>query len=142
MPGEALDLGLRPIIRPYRDTDIDVVIGTWIHSYEKHAPATPAYKAGQRKLIHRLIASPWTRIMVAASSEYDDAVLGWACAEDNVLHYCHVKDPFRRLGIAKDLMKALNLNMDTVSYTHETRAGRVIMQRFKGAVYDPWLLTR
>lgn len=140
----AENLELRPILREPRDSDMDLVIGSWLRSYRKHAPLTldSIYYPGQRKIINDIMINSNNRLLVCASSEYDDAVLGWCCADPvrQILHYCHVKEPFRRLGIATMLLDVLGLNPKTMRFSHITRVGQGIMNRYKNYNHDPWSL--
>ena len=132
--------GPQPVLRAYRAEDFDLVMGTWLWTYRKHAPRCrdETYFKGQRRLIIRLIEE--CDVAVMASSESEETVLGWAVGESGkLLHYLHVKDPFRRLGIARQLLSALSLELKGLRYTHATRAGEAIMARFNGD-YDPWAL--
>lgn len=142
----AESLELRPILREPRDSDMDLVVGSWLRSYRKHAPLTrdDVYYPGQRQLIGKLLSSAFIRILICASSEQDDTVLGWACAHPDLslLHYCHVKEPFRRLGLAKMLINGLELDPQTLRYSHVTRVGQGIMNRYKNYNMDPWSLMR
>jgi len=124
---------------------MDLVVGSWLRSYRKHVPLTldEIYFPGQQRLIMSILAATSeTRLLICASSEHDDTILGWACADAQMrlLHYCHVKEPFRRLGIATMLLDGLGLQAKTMRYSHGTRVGFVIMRRYNNHNYDPWSL--
>ncbi len=91
-------------IRHARDTELNLVRDSWIGSYRRvsWASRVPAeiYDAGMRAMIDRTLEH--AGVLVAESR---GVVLGWACYDDSRLHYVYVKNRWRRLGIAKALVR-------------------------------------
>ncbi len=83
------------------------------------------------KVADRILGS--SELRVACLADDTDVVLGYALVQDNVLHYCFVKKPWRKQGIAKSLCAGV----DTV--THLTRVGQSIKNR-KALTYNPFLI--
>lgn len=135
------------VLRPFRAEDRDFIEASWIDSFKDGCVGfiTPAvlastYYPGQRYLVRRLTRHGAT-IWVAATPEYDDAILGWVVAQHpGVLHYVYVKTAFREHGIAKALLSKIGLDLATVTYTHVTKRGKDIIERYPGANFNPWIL--
>lgn len=136
------------IIRPFRPDDRDFIEASWIDSFKDGCvsfinPAVTAgvYYPGQRYLVRRL-TMPKAIILVAVTPDYDDAILGWVVAAlPNVLHYIYVKTVFRENGIAKALLAKAGLDLATLTYSHVTRRGKDIIEKYPGATFNPWVLT-
>lgn len=131
-----------PIIRDFHEEDRDFIEASWISSYGSMFHGLMShrqYTDKQRELIRRLM--PRSQIKLAVTPHFEDAILGWACAELGTLHYVYVKAAFQRCGIARSLVKALGLNPERFSYTHISKRSREILGRSE-SIYDPWFLMR
>jgi len=136
-------------LRPMAPGDVDFLYSTWLHSYwDGDAPALrdvskPLYFRGQQGLIDDVLQR--SSVLVACDPLSHDDAFGWACFEVRagilVWHYTYVKKPFRRMHLASFLLvqaAALGNTRVGVSYTHQTRLGRRLMDKFRG-VYNPYL---
>lgn len=137
------------IIRPFRETDRDFIEGSWMLSFRDGLIdylQTPyvrrsVYYRGQRKLIHALMNRPGAVCLIAATADYDDAILGWMLLEgEYVVHYVYVKDAFRGQGIARQLLASVNISEDDLVYTHVTKKVKDLLERRTNATFNPWLL--
>lgn len=125
--------------------DAAFIADSWLRSYRKsadHIPG-PVYYAEHRHVIEGLL--PKCTVQIAHHAEDVHQILGW-CAVQRIalqsgnsvwaLHYCYVKQPFRRLGIASRLLAGLVGAGDFCS--HQTAAGAAVARRL-GLVFNPYL---
>ena len=93
---------------------------------------------GHWGVVDRCLTGP--RVVLVAHPEGDeDTILGWTCAELDVLHYVYVKAPFRRLGIARTL---LGRYKPLTTCTHWTPVIREWASRGRAYTFNPYLLER
>ncbi len=147
---EALELGGEILIRPYEPEDQALIFSSWLQSYWDGLVryllpvAKTTYYGEQHRLIDRAFHRPGTVTVIAASSAEPHVIIGWLMAERTpkaeILHYVYVKEPFRRLGIARTMLSAVGKGLATLQYTHTTKRWQQIMQRYPDAVFNPWLL--
>lgn len=97
-------------VRKADDGDISFIYSSWLKSYaaqNKDQPKITVYKM-HRKVVQRLLEDGIT--LVACMEDDPDQVLGWLCAQRIpkflVVHYCYVKAPYRRFGLARALIDA------------------------------------
>ena len=100
------------------------VIDTWIRSYRKSPYSkgipTQIYYPYQRAIIESLIDQSQT--LVASNINDEDQLIGYICFEKTtppILHYLYVKKIFRRLGVAKQMLKQIDQG-DLLLYSHKT----------------------
>jgi hypothetical protein len=93
----------------------EFVIPSWLQSYARslvakllradgrYSTGRDIYWSSQRKKIEQILSTPGVRVIVATVS---DTSVGWTCEDRSrrVLHYCYVKDAFRKLGVARALI--------------------------------------
>ena len=96
-------------IRPAEPQDAGFIYSSWIQAYEsqnKDQPKLAVHKM-HRPVVSRLMAQAIT--MVATVEKDRDHLLAWLCAERTskflIIHFCYTKEAFKRLGIAKALLK-------------------------------------
>jgi len=114
-------------IRKADEGDISFIYSSWLKSYaaqNKDQPKITVYKM-HREVVSRLLEDGIT--LVACMEDNPDQVLGWLCAQRIpkflILHYCYVKAPFRRFGLARSLVDAF-----------EYRSGEPVALSHKGYV--------
>jgi GNAT superfamily N-acetyltransferase len=128
-------------IREAKLTDLDIVVPIWLTTYRDGAGPMPGkvYYPLQRKKIYHLLSN--SMIFIACDLEDENHIYGWVCGDRHdeaaVIHYVHVKEAFRRYGIARELLKEFEPKKE-MFYTHFTRKGREVARRF-GAVFNPYL---
>ena len=119
------------VTRPPTPSAIPGLLQVWADTYRKSrwAGALPnniywdAYSEAFRQLLNR-----GARVLVAASAEHPELVLGWIVYEPTargevVCHYAYVKPLYRRRGLANALLDAAGLTKDCV-YTFRTEDAR------------------
>ena len=114
-------------IRKADEGDTSFIYSSWLKSYasqNKDQPKITVYKM-HRSVVRRLLEEGIT--LVACMEDDPDQVLGWLCAHRIpkflILHYCYVKAPFRRFGLARSLVDAF-----------EYRAGEPVAISHKGYI--------
>lgn len=140
----AVDPNTVPAVRFAAPADLPFIFSTWLKSYRR-SPAVQgvpdkAYYAGEHALINRLILRPNTRVLVATPSDAPDIILGYAVLElpsapqgATCVHYVYVKQAFRQMGIASQLLRDLPQGS---AYSHYTKACQWL---FKGDTFNPYL---
>jgi hypothetical protein len=133
-------------VRQFEPEDRKFVFSSWFESYRKGgcAPevAFPTYLDGQGHLIERLIGDrAHTTILVITPTTIPDEICGWACADVSreIVHYTYVKQAYRRLGMARQLVTSLFGSRKPAWFTHETRVGRTLAGKL-GVKFNPYLL--
>ncbi len=98
--------------REWRDEDRAFVMDSWLRSYRssKWAGITPnhLYFDVTRVCINQLL-DRGAKILIAHAPTSEDAIIGFLCYEqlkngEVAVHYCYVKDPYRRAGVASRLI--------------------------------------
>lgn len=126
---------------PSRDSDEPWVIATWLDSYRASRSAgliLDWYEVmyGQ---IDKLLSLDTTAVIVAINDELDDPSsdgFGWLAYEDlprgdRILLYCYVKPPFRRMGLADQLLKKAGLD-ENPRYACKTDLGDKWLREKRG----------
>lgn len=121
-------------IRPSRPDDINMVLSSWAKSYLYlgnwiYKPSEGLYLKGKDRLIKKLLET--STILVATTEEDESQILGYIVLDPETVHYCFVKEPFRKFGVGKELMK----NATSQSfYSHHTSYTKFIKSDLR---YDP-----
>jgi hypothetical protein len=129
-------------IRPLRDGDVNFILSTWLKSYydalttfSKRAQAKIAppneifFKEHQEKIKAELLKS---KCLVCVAPDEENQIIGYIVFDGDCLHYCYVKQVFRKMGVAKALSaKAQSLK----HYSHHTPYSKYVN---KGLVFNPY----
>lgn len=83
-----------------------------------------AFFSAYHAFLGRLFAKPTICVLICCLKEDQDVILGYSVTEPGVLHFVFVKEPWRRLGIARDLIPA-----NTKVFTHLTKLGWMLRRR-------------
>lgn len=131
----------RVALRGAEESDFPFIYSTWLkglrfgndvfglieqESYFKH----------YHRAIEVILARPDTHIQVACLTEDPNTILGYSVlGDEDTVHYVHVKQAFRRFGIAKELCpKAIK------RVTHVTKVGWAILkEKHPTAIFNPFL---
>ena len=140
----------QPIIRQARVSDIQFLTSSWLKSYRNAAAVrgvpNSVYFFYHHKLLEELLSR--CTVLIYCYPDNQDQILGYVCAEvfDSalVVHYAYVKKTFRRLGIAKALIKHLVETEEppAVLYTHKTKDIYPLERdlKEKGWLFHPYML--
>ncbi|MDQ3023239.1 MAG: hypothetical protein M3R04_02460 [bacterium] len=126
-------------IRECRESDLPLVLNSWLRSYRNEDAVRTVTNeiyysevVGQKARILDLMAHG--RTVVACDLDDADSVFGWACSSiahpgvsvPPVMHYVYVKQAYRGNGLGRALLGALGVGKAPVWATHETRAVRAL----------------
>lgn len=130
------------IVRPFKDGDLNFILSTWLRSYydaltqySKRAQARLApshdvfFQEHQRKIKETLKTA---KVFILTTAEENDQIIGYIVFEGDALHFCYVKAPFRKLGVAKKLCKEM---VGVKQYSHHTTYSKYIAKDF---IYNPY----
>ena len=117
--------------------DLRFVAASWFLSFwkgtmQRAGAAYEQYRPAQDALINTLLQR--SRVVVVAAESVPDEIVGYAVLEKHYAHYVYVKSAYRRMGVAKGLLRS-----GTTRYTHSTRAGNRVA-RALGITFDPYQL--
>ncbi len=135
------------LIRKAEADDFPLVLDSWIKSvrdspWAGNVPNNMAMAVLQESLKQLMLRG--AKVLVAANPDRPQQIVGWICAEpgresEKVVHAVYTKRPFRRLGIAKQLLASVGLSpTDPFPYTYRTLMSRV----FPNAKYLPGIQRR
>lgn len=116
-------------IRLGTTADLPLVSSTWLRHYRRrsaYARAVPErlYATEQRALITLILQR--TPVVCAVDASAPEVVLGYLVADAVCVHWLHVKDGFRGLGLARMLAKHAQ---GALYYTHETDDAATLARR-------------
>lgn len=84
------------------------------------------------------------QVKVACLKEDEDVILGYIIFEEpNILHYVFIKEAFRRLDVAKNLIQHALTDQDTIEFSLKTNTGRKVLTHSQTRlkfIYNPFLL--
>lgn len=89
------------VLRPGTEADHNFVLSSWIRSYRGNgSPWVPT------EAHHRLIEAALKRdkLWVACGITDPSVIYGWACGNEEALHYVFVKLDFRSMKMARELI--------------------------------------
>lgn len=136
-------------IRPFNQSDLSFIFGTWLNSYYYGSRFTEKIKKTiyfdhHHQIIQRIIDHPKTDILVACSDEDQNTIFGYLVAQDYlkpIIHYLYIKGPFQGFGIARELVLESGLNPNDCYFTHWTRDTGWVLDKYPEAVYNPYLIS-
>lgn len=136
-------------VRPYRhDTDQAFIYSTWLRNY-KHSSyfakrIKPAiFFAGHHKLVDHILSKPTTTTLIAHPRNDEDTILGYMVCEalsTPVVHFVFVKEAFRKMGVARALLKASGMSVERLAFSHWTYPVDELIQKYPDLIYNPYAL--
>jgi len=143
-------------IREAVETDYNFIFDCWRRSYAesefaKKIPAQTFFLKHHRwieKILHN------AKVLIACSKDFPDEIRAWICFGEEeeevrmnmknhdatadvmppVLHFCYVRGPFRKLGLASYMIKKAGLPKNS-EVSHINDDGKWIV---KGRIYNPY----
>lgn len=115
-------------IREMRGTDHALVADSFLRSLTAELPAGACWKCLRREL-ERHLRSPESICLTAVSEENDDQIFGWSVTNGERLIYVYVREPFRRKGVAYDLVSRRFFT----GYANLTEKGQAFLQAIEQA---------
>ncbi len=133
------------LFREATEGDINFIFASWLKSYRNSPDAarirTRVYYLHQHPRIEQILLR--SKTIVASTKDDPNHIVGYIVIEKpNTLHYIYVKQIYRNLGIAKQLLsQILDHPPDVLTYTHSTAAARHILKYFKETSFVPFVTT-
>jgi hypothetical protein len=97
-------------IRPASNDERAFVLDSWVKSYQDVMPLhARTYGLGRWGWMRRVAewAIATTPTLVVTLTGAPEVVLGWCCGKPGLVHYCYVKGPARKQGLATELLEAV-----------------------------------
>lgn len=139
-------------IRDGRDSDLKFMFSAWLNGYAPdsviyselrrlhemgklpHGAPMDLYRALVTGIIRRWLKPASAKFVVVCDPADDDTLVGFAAVDGPELLYVYVKQPFRRMGVARRLLKQFPLT----SYVLKTEQGlRRLRPTAHGLTYRP-----
>lgn len=131
------------VIRGGVGGDVGFVMQTWLRSAQKDFPLClvprDLFYASHGKLVEGAVGR--SVVLVAASPEDADLIMGWACVEQGVLHFVYVKGSLRGFGLGRALLDAGGIDTTkAMTVSHLNAWTRKLAARGVRIEYDPYSL--
>lgn len=121
---------MTPRMRSLLDTDKAFIYSTWLRglyhgdSWYNQIDKT-SFFTNYAKVVDVILSRPDTTVRVLCDPEDEDTIYGYIILGQNLIHWCHVKEPWRLKGYANLLLG--NQKIDTV--THVSKPGNAIRKK-------------
>jgi|6_EtaG_2_1085325.scaffolds.fasta_scaffold28100_1 hypothetical protein len=126
-----------------RPEAVPFVMSSWINSYAHGGDMDKRMVLRNHRRVISLL-SPHAELYLAVPLDDDgvmdgNTILGWCCrdARRGTLHYVYVKDGFRNVGLAHDLLYTGTRHGFPKEHTHETRSWRKTTYA-QGSIFNPY----
>lgn len=125
-------------IRPFWYDDLPFIFSSWLkslrwgNSYYQSIDQDSYFK-GQHRAIERILGDKTTTVKVACLADAPEVLVGYAAYTGTVLHFVYVKEDWRGIGLAKDMVPN---TIKTVS--NFTRVGLSILRKHPGVLINPY----
>lgn len=119
--------------------DLDFIYNSWIKSYRNRVPVCKTlYCKKQHDLITSILGR--STILVATPDTDPELIVGYLVYEaESTLHWVYVKQSFRHMGIAQELLKYAGLT-DDFEYSHLAPSFFSRWLMLRGGEYNPYVL--
>jgi len=146
----AIKPSLQIAIRNGTEADLPLIFNSWLKAY-KHSSrfaqriTNEVYYKYHHAVIERILARG-ASVLVATPSDDSQTILGYLVAEQldvPTLHFTYVKAPFRRFGIARQLLASYMLSVGTCQtavFTHWTKDCDWATEQLTFLQYNPYLI--
>jgi len=132
-------------LRPAHKEDVNFIFNAWLKSFRNSDFATPManeiYFSNHHKTIEKILK--YYSVIIACNKDDPNQIYGFLCAgyTDSVftIHYAYVKHPFRKMGIAKELLKSFNYDPNYAAiYTHDSKIAKYLVKNHN-IIYHPYI---
>lgn len=132
--------------RPVSESDNPFIFSSWLRHYKNRSYFAKRIRNSIFYKWHHLIVeralTDENRIALVAHPEGEpDVILGFVVgavmSDASVLHFVYVKPSFKRMGIAKHLLKKSKL-IDAEYFTHWTFDADEVLHKLPNINYDPY----
>lgn len=148
--GDVFEMGYR---KYSEQTDQGLVLHSWVRKAMSCPPFTQNRQAGSQGMTSEEVNDHKNRVIldiikrsppvIACHPDHPEQIFGYCASEDQgetpVLHFIYVRDPFRRVGIATQLLKVClpGLKSNKGYYTHNTLSMRYLAPKWNVS-WDPF----
>jgi hypothetical protein len=134
------------LYRNLQETDKEFLFSSWLKSFRngtmvRNIP-NAVYYANHHKVIENLMRDAKT--IICCNADDPSIIYGYICYDyidsQFVLHFMYIKQLYRKLGIAQDLLSATGNDFNKLGcYTHQTLVA-IAKEESLNLVYHPYLL--
>lgn len=97
-------------------------------------------------VIEHILSKPETKCLVIGPKDDEDSIWGWLAYEPrdegkHLIHYIYIKETFQKMGLAKKLLAACEINFENIKnihLSHWTFPVDEAMKRWPEMIYDPY----
>lgn len=130
-------------IRPPEASDLNFIQATFIKSMKSESSlgrscSPRVFFAEFTRVIDHILAK--SEILIACVKEDPGIILGYLIYEQNVIHYAFTKAAFRRLDIARDLIRHAFPDQKSVLFSQNTNSSKKICEKYPELIFNPFLL--
>lgn len=135
-------------IRTPNSDDIPFIYASWLNSYRYDSDIgknckNSVFYSEYREIIDGILKDKETRVLIICHNSDENVIYGFLVGNESTLHYCYVKEAFRRFGLGSALLKEF-LNNENPSQplviTHKTSLIKPILEKSQQFVYNPFKL--
>lgn len=95
-----------------------------------------SYFKNYHEVVSSLLLKPSVKVTIACLKNDRDVILGYSVTSPETLHWVFVKEAWRKIGLALDLIPP-----DMKQVTHLTKPGRAILHaKFPNVIFNPFAL--
>lgn len=123
--------------RSYHPTDKAFIFATWLRGYKGGAQwfrkiPGQIFQLHYQRVIQKLLED--RTIKIACLLEDPDVIIGYCIYKGDRVDWVYVKENWRKIGIAKDLLPAT-----FTSVSHMTNVAFEILKKYPKIIYNPFL---
>lgn len=129
-------------IRPAEGQDIPFIYSSWLNSYRYDSSLgrgcrNQVFFPEYNRVIDRILSRENVKTIVACKTDEPGVIFGYLVFQPGILHYCFVKEVFRKEGVASSL--ALSAS-PAIQFTHRTTALEPILKKHPELIFNPFIL--
>jgi len=132
-------------LRQAHQGDVPFIFNSWLKSYRnskfsKNIP-TSVYFSEHHKVLEEIALND--QIYVACNTEDESQIFGYVAATEIdgifLLHYVYVKQPYRKIGLAKFMVESVRKKLDDLAFcTHLSNTMEKTAEKYN-LIYSPYL---
>lgn len=135
-------------VRPGVVEDVPFIFNSWLKSF-RDAPVVQGipnviYYKEHHDVIERILSGAGLQVLVVCNKEHPDQIysylVGTLGAAESTIHWVYTKHPFRRMGMADELLKAFTTMVpvgSSMMYSHRTPAVNATIAS-RNMIYNPY----
>ena len=146
MANQTEHIGAPPItVRKAVDDDWNFIYSSWLKSNRGAKFYSDVSNEVYFTYSHRVIERIKDGANLTLIAEAEGVIIGWACGYpwEGILHYVYTKQAFRRMGVAKELVRCIFLDpkdqLETCTALTDV-AKTIIRKRGMNVSFNPFLL--